>query len=159
MIKMEELRAMFEALRFSNVASYINSDNVAFDNKTKPESSLVKTIESSVEKQFGRHFDVMVREQKAMPGILSNNPFEGQYESHKEMHVLFLRENMPVDKLDLLEAAASDGESFAVRGREIYSYLRRGFADSLLTKGFLDKKLKILYTARNWRTVEKLAEL
>jgi uncharacterized protein (DUF1697 family) len=159
MIKMEELRTMFEALNFSNVKSYINSGNIAFDTRKKAESSLVKISETAIEKQFGRHFDVIVREQKTIHDILANNPFKGQYDSHKEMHVLFLREDMPADKIELFKAASSDRESFVVRGREIYCYLRQGFADSLLTKGFLDKKLKVLYTARNWRTVEKLALL
>ena len=63
------------------------------------------------------------------------------------------------DSDDQSRAAAKEGESFVVRGREIYCHLRHGFADSLLTKGFLDKKLKILDTARNWRTVEKLSEI
>ncbi|HCA57594.1 MAG TPA: DUF1697 domain-containing protein, partial [Blastocatellia bacterium] len=39
MIKMEELRAMFEALRFGNVKSYINSGNIAFDCVGSPQVS------------------------------------------------------------------------------------------------------------------------
>ena len=34
MIKMEELRTMFEALGFANVVTYINSGNIAFDLKS-----------------------------------------------------------------------------------------------------------------------------
>jgi uncharacterized protein (DUF1697 family) len=50
-------------------------------------------------------------------------------------------------------------ERFAVIGREIYCHLRLGVADSLLGKGYIEKKLKVPTTGRNWRTVQKLAEL
>ena len=168
MIKMEELRAMFEALNFDNVASYINSGNIAFDNVQKPErskgtlqteSALVSQIESAIEKRFGKPVQVIVRDQSDIQRVLAENPFDGDFESHKEMHVLFMKDEMPTDKLDQLMAAALEGERYAVNGREIYCHLKEGFADSLLAKGFLDKKLKVIYTARNWRTVQKLSEI
>jgi uncharacterized protein (DUF1697 family) len=53
----------------------------------------------------------------------------------------------------------NENERFAVRKREIFCLLRAGVADSLLGKGFVDKKLKTPATARNWRTVKKIAEL
>jgi uncharacterized protein (DUF1697 family) len=34
-----------------------------------------------------------------------------------------------------------------------------GVADSYLGRGQFEKKLKVAVTARNWRTVQKLAEL
>ncbi len=168
MIKMEELRAMFEALNFDNVVSYINSGNIAFnvgqrvaqrDSPSKTESALISVIEPAIERQFGRPFPVIVRKQANLSRILTDNPFAGDFESHKEMHVLFMKDEMSLEKRDQLFAAALDGERYSVQGREIYCHLKQGFADSLLTKGFLDKKLKVLYTARNWRTVQKLCEL
>ena len=102
---------------------------------------------------------VLVREQDEIKRILANNPYEGDYESHKEMHVLFLREEMPKEKIDQLLAAAPERERFSVQGREIYCHLPMGVADSLLGKSFIEKKLKVAVTGRNWRTVERLAEL
>ena len=168
MIKMEELRAMFEALSFDNVVSYINSGNIAFDPVQKParsegilkaENALISQIEPAVEERFGRPVQVIVREQSDIDRVIADNPFACEFESHKEMHVLFMKDEMPADKRDQLIAAAFPGERYAVQGREIYCHLKDGFANSLLTKGFLDKKLKITYTARNWRTVQKLSEL
>jgi uncharacterized protein (DUF1697 family) len=75
------------------------------------------------------------------------------------MHVLFLKEVMPQEKEEQLQASALPGEGYVVRGREIYNLLPQGVAGSLLTKGFFEKKPKVSYTGRNWRTVEKLAGL
>jgi len=159
MVKMEELRAVFEALGFENVKSYINSGNLAFDTKKTAETKLVDKVESAVEARFGRRIDVMVRLQDEIRKIIAANPFHGQYESHKHMHVLFLREPLPKEKEAQLQASALPGERYDVRDREIYNLLPQGVAGSLLTKGFFEKKPRVLFTGRNWRTVEKLAEL
>jgi uncharacterized protein (DUF1697 family) len=178
MIKMEELRKTFEALGFKNVVSYINSGNLAFDagnervrsrhvssphvSKGSPnplEHQLISKIEKAIENDFGKSIPVMVREQKDIERILAANPFEGEFESHKEMHVLFLKDEMPSNKRDQLLAAATEKERFEVKGREIYCHSLLGVADSLLGKSFLEKKLKLAVTGRNWRTVEKLNNL
>jgi uncharacterized protein (DUF1697 family) len=156
---MDDLKALFSELGFKNVKSYINSGNIAFDTKKTPEPKLIDKIESAVESEFGRRVHIMVREQKDIERIVKANPFDGQYESHKHMHVLFLKEPMPAEKEELLQAAALPGEKYAVHGREIYNLLPNGVAGSLLTKGFFEKKPKVPYTGRNWRTVEKLAVL
>jgi len=159
MIKMEELRKSFEALGFENVVSYINSGNLAFDSKKTSGEKLCLKIENAIEKDFGKAIPVMIREQSAIDKVLRNNPFDGKYESHKLMHVLFMKETMPKDKEEQLKAAETDNEQFEVRDLEIYALLKQGVADSLHGKGFIDKKLKIPVTGRNWRTVEKLVEL
>jgi uncharacterized protein (DUF1697 family) len=156
---MDDLKALFTEIGFENVKSYINSGNLAFDGKKTAESKLVEKIEAAIEKRFGRRIHVMVREQKDIERIIKNNPFDGQYESHKHMHVLFLKEPMPAEKAEQLQASALHGERYEVRGREIYNHLPSGVAGSLLTKGFFEKKPVVPYTGRNWRTVEKLAEL
>ena len=159
LMRMDDLKAVFSELGFQNVKSYINSGNLAFDTKKTAESKLIDKIETAVENRFGRRVHIMIREQKDIERLLKNNPFDGQYESHKNMHVLFLKEPMPAEKAELLQASALPGEKYEVRGREIYNLLPNGVAGSLLTKGFFEKKPAVAYAGRNWRTVEKLAEL
>lgn len=166
MIKMAELKRTFESLGLGNVVTYVNSGNLAFDvDKAQPgkgaslEKDLVTVLETAIEKDFGKQIPVMARKQSDISKIIAANPFAGEFESHKEMHVLFLREKMPEDKRDQLMEAAPKRERFAVTGREIYCHLPMGVVDSLLGKSFIEKKLKIAVTGRNWRTVEKLAEL
>jgi uncharacterized protein (DUF1697 family) len=159
MIKMGDLRTMFEGLGFENVVSYINSGNLAFDVRKLSEERLAAKIEEAVEGHLGKPVQVMVREQKEFERILANNPFDGEYGSHKEMHVLFLKEELSKENQKRLSETAPAGEHFAVSGREIYCHLPMGVADSYLGRGQFEKKLKIAVTARNWRTVQKLAEL
>jgi uncharacterized protein (DUF1697 family) len=158
-MKMDDLKALFAELGFKNVKSYINSGNLAFDTKKTAENKLIQKIEDAVESKFGRRVHIMVREQRDIERILKNNPFYGQYESHKHMHVLFLKDEMPAERAKLLQESALPGEKYEVVGREIYNLLPNGVAGSLLTKGFFERKPAVPYTGRNWRTVQKLAEL
>ena len=160
LIKMDALRAEFEKLGFKNVVSYINSGNLAFDTARSSEKKLSEKIEKSVEAMIGRNINVMIREQSDIENVIAKDPFKGKYESHKEMHVLFMKDEMPADKKKLLLEQQTDDEKIVVHGREIYCHLKRGVAESaLLGKMFIEKKLKVSTTARNWRTVQKLAEL
>ena len=95
MVKMEDLRSIFEALGLENVKTYINSGNVGFDAQKTTEQKLEEMIESAIESTLGKPIPVMVRDQKDIKRILEQNPFAGQYERHKHMHVLFLKEPMP----------------------------------------------------------------
>lgn len=166
MIKMAELKLSFESLGFENVVTYINSGNIAFDHKASRaknalqlEHKLVEQLEAVIEKDFGKSVPVMVREQGQLITVFSNNPFDGEFENHKEMHVLFMRDEMPVEKQEQLLSQQTADERFIIAGREIYCHLKLGVADSLLGKSFIEKKLKTPITARNWRTVEKLGVL
>jgi uncharacterized protein (DUF1697 family) len=159
MIKMTDLKAAFESLGLKNVVTYINSGNLAFDTNKTSETTLVKKIAPVLEKLAGRPISVMVREQSLIKEILAANPFKGEYASHKEMHVLFLERETTDDQLVELKAAAPKEERFVAKGREIYLHIPMGVAESLLGRGLVEKKLKVAVTARNWRTVEKLAEL
>jgi uncharacterized protein (DUF1697 family) len=160
MVKMDELKALFTELGFENVTSYINSGNIGFDSQRSSEKGLMKDIEAAVEKQFARHFDVILRNQTSIRQIIDADPFAGEYDSHKLMHVLFLKVELPIEKHFLLSEIDFGDEKFICLGREIYLLLPSGVADSVFSrKGVLDKPPRVPYTARNWRTVQKLATL
>jgi uncharacterized protein (DUF1697 family) len=158
MLKMSDLKACLERAGLENVVTYINSGNVGFD-ADSDESSHVASIEKAIETEFNKQIPVMVRLQAEIIHIMAANPFAGQFDSHKEMHVLFLKEEMPSEKFDQLLAASTPPERFVLIGRELYCHLPLGVADSILGKSFIEKKLKVAVTGRNWRTVEKLSTL
>ncbi len=158
-IKMESLREMFSALGFDNVKSYINSGNVAFDTRKSDNIKLASKIAEAIEKEFTLAIKVLVRSKPEIEDIVENNPFEGRFENDKDLHVFFLDEIMPPEKCESLLSQANTNEMIAIRNLEIFCLLRVSVLDSLIGKGFIDKKLKVPTTARNWRTVKKIAEL
>lgn len=159
MINMAELKESFAALGFGNVVSYINSGNLAFDTARTNETTLAEKIESAIETDFGKNVPVMVRDQKHIESVLANNPYAGEFDSHKEMHVLFMKSELSAEAKQKLSDAVPTGERFLAVGREIYCHLPMGVAKSYLGRGNFERMLKVSVTARNWRTVQKLAEL
>jgi len=159
MIKMSDLKSCFENLGFTNVVSYVNSGNLAFDTKKISEEKLATKIEKAIEKIIYKNLQVMIRQQDSIDDVIAHNPFEGEYETHKQMHVLFLKDPVPADKREEILVLQTDRERIAFCGREIYALLLGGMAESVLGRGLIEKTLKMPMTARNWRTVQKLAEL
>ena len=157
-IKMETLREVFgSSLGFENVKTYINSGNVIFETAKTDDNKLAAKIEKAIEKEFLLNIKVMVRTIDEIEDIIKNNPFDGQFTSDKDLHVLFLDDKLAEEKSKLLLEHNNENEMFAVRNREIFCLLRAGFSDSLLGKDYIGKKLKTPATARNWRTVNKIA--
>jgi uncharacterized protein (DUF1697 family) len=159
MIKMEELRSVFSSIGFENVRTYINSGNVAFDTASTSDANLTKAISDAIEHGFGKKIAVMVRSAAEIDDIISNNPFDGQFEKDKDLHVFFLANELSNEQERMVAEAVNENERIEVRGRTLYCLLKISIVDSFVGKGFIDKKLKIAATARNWRTVKKLAEM
>lgn len=159
MIKMETLRATFESLGFKNVKSYINSGNIAFDTAKTDDAKLAKKIHDAIQKDYNLDISVMVRSMAEIEEVVAWDPFAGQFESHKDVHVFFLNDKLTDEQEALLLNQGNENEMFAILGRHVACLLKIHITDSVVGKGFIDKKLKVAATGRNWRTVENLSTL
>ena len=159
-IKMETLcEVCSNTLGFKNVKTYINSGNVIFETAKTSDQKLAAKIEKAIEKEFGLQIKTMVRSISEIEDIIKNNPFDGQFENDKDLHVFFLDEELPAEKSELLLSNNNENEMFDVQNREIFYLSHISFSDSLMGKDYIGKKLKVSATARNWRTVNKVLEL
>ncbi len=158
-IKMETLREVCAALGFENVKTYINSGNVIFETVETSGKKLAENIEAAIEKEFDLKIKTIVRTIDEIVKIAENNPFAGEFENDKDVHVFFLDEEMPDEKREMLLSNNTENERYFVKKREIFCHLRVGVLDSLMGKDYIGKKLKISATARNWRTINKILEL
>lgn len=158
-IKMETLRAVCTMLGFQNVKTYINSGNVIFETAETNDLKLAEKIEAAIETEFALRIKVMARTMDEIKSIVAKNPFDGQFENDKDLHVIFLDEELPTEKRELLLSNNNENEQYFVRNREIFCLLKVSVLDSLMGKDYIGKKLKVLATARNWRTVNKILDL
>jgi len=157
-VKMETLREACASIGFENVETYINSGNVIFETSKTDDKKLAEKLEKAIEKEFALNIKVMVRAIAEIQEIVKNNPFEGQFENDKDLHVFFLDEELPEEKRKQLLSNNNENEQYFVRNREIFCLLRISVLDSLMGKDYIGKKLKVSATARNWRTVNKILE-
>ena len=159
MIKMEKLRETVAELGFADVKTYINSGNIIFDSAKSDGKKLAVKIHDAILADFGFVISVMVRSVAEIADLIASNPFEGQFENDKNLHAFFLNEPLTSEQTALLLAQGTDAEQFHITDRHILCLLSISILDSSVGKGFIDKKLKVAATGRNWRTVNMIAEM
>lgn len=154
-IKMADLKRMFESFGLDNVLTYIQSGNVIFESDEADAAALEARIESQLEKAVGNKVQIFVRTIGEVQSIAAKSPFEAQGE--ETVHVAFLHQKPDKKQQQALMSFRSEADDFTVRGREVYN-LRRDRENSVFSNSFVEKILKTTATTRNLTTIKKIAE-
>jgi uncharacterized protein (DUF1697 family) len=158
-VRMDDLRAMCEALKLRDVQTYLQSGNVVFRADSDP-GPLSKRLEKDIERKFGFHSDVISRTVSEMRDVVARNPFaqRGDIEPNKLL-VTFLAADPGDARREQVRQIKTDPEELQIVGRELYVYYPNGIGRSKLPSSGIDKALNTPGTARNWNTVTKLLEI
>jgi len=160
-IKMTDLKSLYESLELQNVVTYIQSGNVIFDANSKDKSELKAKIERAIEEEYEFHVPVEIRTHREISDIINNNPL-GPVDLQKDgtkVLVTFLSSQPMQDRISNLQHHVAAPEQLFVMGKEVYLYCPNGYGRSKLSNIFLEKKLGVGATTRNWKSVLKLHEL
>jgi len=157
-VSMGDLRALFEALGYEDVATYVQSGNVVFKGRGDA-ASLTRAIERRIERELGLPIAVILRSKTQLARIASNNPFVRHETDPTRLHVTFLTDTPPRPAARELHAGDFAPDALHVKGKEVYLHTPRGYGRTKLSGAFFEKRLGVVATTRNWRTVTKLAEL
>lgn len=149
-LKMAELKALAEELRFENARTYIQSGNLIFSSELG-EAAIVEKLEASLENKMGKHITVMARSAVELAGILKGNPFPK--EDPAKVGVMFFSKT--VARAFLTGISTSTGEKVKPGKREIYIHYPSGMGRSKLK---LPKDAEA-GTVRNINTLRKVMEL
>lgn len=154
-IKMADLKKMFESFGLENVQTYIQTGNVLFESPETSTSRLEEQIEHHLEKASGKLIRVFVRTMKEVAALVENCPFEpGPGEI---VHVVILDKKPAKKNIDALISGQSKADEFAVMGKTAFN-LRRDRDASVFSNNFIEKVLGVSGTTRNLTTIKKLAE-
>ena len=158
-VKMDELRAHFEALRFARVESVIASGNILFDTSATADATLEARIEKRLFASLGYEVGTCVRSADEMARVAAHTPFrDDPVVEGDTLHVMFLKTALSADALPRVAALATSYDSFEVVGRELYWRTRGRSSDSKITPAAMNRALGgVSGTARNITTVRKLA--
>ena len=154
-IKMTDLKQVFESLGLENVQTYIQSGNVIFETTEADTASLENLIEDQVEKAMGHKTRLFVRTIQEVQSIAKKSPLTAT--GAETVFVGFLKEKPDKKLQEALLAFRSDADDFAVKGREVYN-LRRDRDKSVFSNNFIEKILKMPGTTRNLTVIRKIAE-
>ena len=158
-ITMQELRASFERLGFDGVSTYIQTGNVLFSASARSETSVAAAIEEQLDADFGGAPAVIVRTVPELLRIGGASPYAKAGANPARHHVTFLAAAPTKKAVAALDPPPSGHDELVVEGKEVYVYTPDGYAGTKYTGTFLERRLGVLSTTRNWNTVTKLSEL
>jgi uncharacterized protein (DUF1697 family) len=160
-IKMEELRKLFESLKLKNVKTYIQSGNVIFETAEKKKDILTKKIEKKLEVSLGYEVLVMLRKNKELENIVKNNPFkEEKLDENTRVYVAFLYNKPGKEIKSLIPSFNNKNEAFHLNGNEVYCKVHKDEKKhSYFSILLLEKKLGTPLTTRNQTTLNKIRTL
>jgi len=159
-IKMADLKNLYESLGFENVLTYIQSGNVIFDSKENPEN-IVEKIELAIQEKYTFKVPVQIRNVSVFENIIQSCPFPklDLIEEGTRVMVTFLDREPEEPNIALLMDYVKAPERLLVQGREVYLHCPNGYGKTKLSNNFIENKLKVKATTRNWKSVLKLFEL
>jgi len=175
-LPMASLASMFAEAGCGDVATYIQSGNVVFTAAPRCARMITDVISRRIAKDFELRIPVILRPAEELRRVASSNPFlnprakglggarvgsraAAPAVSLDALHVAFLADAPDKRRVAALDQSRCPGDSFVVRGREIYLHLPGGVARTRLTNAYFDSTLATTSTIRNWRTVLKLVEM
>jgi len=156
-IKMADLRALYESLKLKDVQTYIQSGNVVFRTEEKDLPKLAKRIQAAIEKRFGVKPGVILRTASEMRDMVARNPFaKRQNIEPAKLHCYFLADKLNTEACSQLNALPLQSEELIPSGSELFIYFPDGMGKSKLPWSRLEKICGAPGTARNWNSVAKL---
>lgn len=162
LIKMTDLKALFETLNFYDVKTYIQSGNVIFRiNDKRSKDNLAEEIEQAIQKQYSFHSSVILRTLEEWQTIIHENPFLKEIDSDSNSLYLIVLKAKPVAELiaKLEKVKTEFSDNFVISGEEIYLNCKNGYGKTKLNNNFFESKLKTAATTRNLKTVYQLLKL
>lgn len=158
---MAELRALLESAGYDDVATYLQSGNVAVSSRASA-ATVAAHLRQLIEDRWGFDVPVVMRSREQLRAVLDADPLGPIAENPSRYSVLFLDEAPRSGAFDELDRAAFEPERLELRGRELYVWSPGGIARSPLMRE-LGRARYVegigSATMRNWRTVQALADL
>jgi uncharacterized protein (DUF1697 family) len=156
-VSMKDLASWVADAGATDVKTYLQSGNVVFKADIDSMADFADVMEKRITAALGFDIAVMLRSRSEMEKVASRNPFLEQTTDPKALHVNFLSSQPDPAVVAALKAPPGP-DQFRAREREIYLYCPNGVGRTKLNDAFF-KKLRVVYTSRNWNTVTHLVAL
>ena len=157
-LKMDELKRIFEKMLFSDVKTYIQTGNVLFDTNEKDKIKLAKKIEKTLLDETNKEIMVLILTLSDIKDIIKDIPKEfGENNEKYKYDVLFLID--PLKPKDIMnQIKIIDGEDKIYGGKKAI-YVKR--LAKKLTGSYIIKALKISenITVRNLKITKEIYKL
>ena len=160
MMKMEALKSMLQSVGFQNVQTYIQSGNVFVDSDEENAASVGFKIKQEIFAAFGHEVPVVVVNQNDLKNCFKNNPYLKEKEvDTKKLYVAFLSNTLKSESINDLKISQFKPDEASIDGNKIFIKYAVGAGKTRLDQKYIEKKLNLTATIRNWNTVTQLLKM
>jgi len=157
-VAMADLCRIMEELGAEDVSTYVQSGNVVLRSRLTPDR-LASAVEKGIREALGLDVPVLVRSGRQLRVLVKGNPFAGPKVDVKTLHVTFLAAKPAAKRLSELRAESFDPDALELVRGDVCLSCPGGYGRTKLSNAFLERRLGVPATTRNWRTVTALADL
>ena len=158
-LPMQRLRDVFAELGAEEVQTYIQSGNVVFEGKGTA-ARWRRVIEARLIGEARLPVAAIVLRALDLERMIAANPFvDDQSVDQSKLHATLLVKAAPKTTQAVLDGLKRGDERVKVAGRTVFLYCPHGYGTSKLTNTAIEKAAGTKATTRNWRTLERLAEM
>lgn len=160
MIKMEALKTALETIGFQNVQTYIQSGNVFVNTVEENAAAVGFKIKQEIFKVFGHEVPVVVIGKSDLEACFKNNPFLKEANMDiKKLYVAFVSTTLRSDSINDLKMSQVKPDEAFIDASRIYIKYAVGAGKTKFDQKYIEKKLNLTATIRNWNTVTQLLKL
>lgn len=160
MIKMEALKTMLENIGFQNVRTYVQSGNVFVDTDEENASKIGFIIKQEIFKVFGHEVPTVVITKEDLEACFKNNPFLKEKDlDTKKLYVAFVSIALKSENINDLKISQFKPDEASIDGNRIFIKYAVGAGKTRFDQKYIEKKLNVIATIRNWNTVTNLLKM
>ncbi|MEY2869483.1 MAG: hypothetical protein RIR01_1974 [Bacteroidota bacterium] len=160
MMKMDALQKMLENMGFTNVITYIQTGNVFVTSEEENPAAVGFKIKQEIFKVFGHDVPVVVINKEDLIACQENNPFIKASEvDTKKLYVAFISMELHKDRIHDLKMSAVKPDEVHIDKNRIFIKYAVSAGKTRLDQKYIEKKLNLTATIRNWNTVTHLLKM
>ena len=160
MIKMDALKTTLENIGFQNVQTYIQSGNVFVDTEEESPAKVGFLIKQEIFKVFGHEVPIVVIGKNDLEACFSNNALLKEKEMDtKKLYVAFVSITLRSDSINDLKMSQVKPDEASIDASRIYIKYAIGAGKTRFDQKYIEKKLNVIATIRNWNTVSQLLKM
>ena len=156
LLAMSDLKKELIEAGFQNPQTYLQSGNLILEDQ-RSIHAVNQEIQALIKDKFDIEISVLTYSDHVFQEIFKSQPFIGSSFATKKIYFSFLNTIPDKNLLDEFLNKTFSGEKFIVRNGVLYGYYENGYGKSKMNGSSIERNLKVTCTARNFNTVQKLA--
>jgi len=160
LIRMELLRSVMNEIGLKDVTTYIQSGNVLFSYPETEVGILADMISDAIRTHFGFEVQIIIATPEMLENAIADNPFANRTpDDSTQPYVGFFSKVPSAESVAALKSSDFGSDEFCILGDRIYIWYGDSAGKSKLSNALIERKLGVISTVRNWKTVKKMLAL